>query len=75
MSVSYAHVPVYEASSVAGRFEVGVLLRAGDPDAPHSPPGLVQLQVHRVHPRVVGGHGVAHGGGDPVLLEVETGSQ
>lgn len=60
-----------EALAVAGRFEVWVLLSAGDLDAPHAPPGLVELQVNRVDAGVVGGHGVAHVHWDVVLLEAE----
>lgn len=64
-------VVVDEASAIACRFEMRILLSAGDPDVPNSPPGLVQLHVHRVDPRVVRGHGIAHVHGDIVLLEGE----
>ena len=63
---------VDEALAVAGGLEVRVLLGAGDPDVPHAPPGLVELQVNRVHARVVRGHGVAHVHRDVVLLETGT---
>lgn len=64
-----------ETSAEAGGLEVGVLLRAGHLDAPHLLPGVVQLHVHRVDARVVGGHGVAHVGGDPVFLVVQRGRE
>ena len=64
----YTDATVVEASSEAGRFEVGVLLRAGYLDAPHLLPSVVQLDVDGVHPRVVGSHSVAHVGGDAMLL-------
>lgn len=57
-----------EAAAVAGWLQVGVLLRAGHADAPHLLPGLIQLHVHGVHTRVVGGHRIAHVCGDAVLL-------
>ena len=60
-----------EALAVAGRFEVGVLLGAGDLDVPNASPSLVQLQVNRVDARVVRGHGVAHVHRDVVFLEVK----
>lgn len=72
---SYADAAVDETSAEAGGLEVGVLLRAGHLDAPHLLPGVVQLHVHRVDARVVGGHGVAHVGGNPVFLVVERGRE
>lgn len=58
-----------EALTVAGRFEVGVLFSAGDPNVPHTFPSLIQLQVDRVDTRVVRGHSVAHIHRDVVVLE------
>lgn len=63
---------VDEASAVAGRLQVWVLLRAGHTDAPHLLPCLVQLHVHRVHTRVVGCHSIPHVRGDTVLLGKRT---
>lgn len=60
---------VDEAAAVAGGFQVRIFLRAGHPDGPDLLPGLVELHVHRVHARVVGGHSVAHVSGDAVLLQ------
>lgn len=68
---SYADAAVDETSPEAGGLEVRVLLRAGHLDAPHLLPGVVQLHVHRVDARVVGSHGVAHVGGDPMFLVVD----
>lgn len=45
---AHHYVVVNEALAVAGRLEVGVLFSAGDPNVPHAPPRLVELQVHRV---------------------------
>lgn len=74
-SRSYADAAVDETSPEARGLEVRILLRAGHLDAPHLLPGVVQLQVHRVDARVVGGHGVAHVGGDPVFLVDERGEK
>lgn len=62
-------VAVDEALTIAGGLEVWILLSAGDPNVPHSPPSLIQLHVHRVHSWVVRGHGVTHVHWDVVLLE------
>ena len=69
------YAAVDEAAAVARGSQVGVLLGAGDLDGPHRLPGLVQLAVDRVHPRVVGCHRVAHVSGDPVLLETGEGRE
>lgn len=69
---AYHYVVVNEALAITSRFEVGVLFSAGDPNVPHTPPCLVELQVHRVHARVVRGHGVAHVHWDVVLLQEKT---
>lgn len=60
---------VDEAAAVAGGFQVWIFLCARHPDGPDLLPGLVQLHVHRVHARVVGGHSVPHVGGDAMLLQ------
>ena len=64
---------VDEAPAVAGWSEVRILLCAGHLDAPHCLPGLVQLAVDRVDPRVVGGHSISHVCRNPMLLEGKTG--
>lgn len=64
----YLNTGMHEATAIACRPQVGVLLRAGDADAPHGPPGLVQLSVHRIDAGVVWAHGVSHVYGDPMLL-------
>ncbi len=68
---SYANAAVDETSPEAGGLQVRVFLRAGDLDAPHLFPGVVQLHVDRVDARVVGRHRIAHVSGDPMLLEDE----
>lgn len=57
-----------EATAVAGRAEMGILLSAGHLDAPHRFPGLIELRVDRVHARVVGGHSIPQIRGNPMLL-------
>lgn len=69
----YHDAIVDEAPSVPCRLQVRVLFRAGDADVPHLLPGLVELQVHWVHARVVRGHRVAQPRGDAVLLQPTTG--
>lgn len=59
---------VNEATAVAGRAEMGVLLSAGRLDAPHRFPGLIELRVDGVHTRVVGGHSIPQIRGNPMLL-------
>lgn len=73
LAAAHHDAVVDEAAAVAGRLQVGVLLRAGHADAPHLLPGLVQLHVHGVHARVVGRHRVPHVCGDAVLLGREAG--
>lgn len=65
---SYTNATVDEATSEACRLQVRVLLRAGHFDTPDFFPGVVQLHVDRVDPRVMRSHCVAHVGGDSVLL-------
>lgn len=60
---------VDEAAAVASGFQVWIFLRARHPDGPNLLPSLVQLHVHRVHARVVGGHSVPHVSGDAMLLQ------
>lgn len=69
----YHDAIVDEAPSVPCRLQVRVFFRAGDADVPHLLPGLVELQVHWVHARVVRGHRVAQPRGDAVLLQPTTG--
>lgn len=59
---------VDEPAAVPGWPQVRVLLSAGHLDAPNRLPGLIELAVDGVHPRVVRGHGIAHICGDPMLL-------
>lgn len=66
---TYHDAVVDEATTVASGFQVGVLLRARHFDRPDLLPGFVQLHVHGVDTRVVGGHRVPHVGGDAVLLQ------
>lgn len=68
---SYANAAVDETSPEAGGLQVWVFLCAGDLDAPHLLPGVIQLHVDRVDTRVVGRHRIAHVSGDPMLLEDE----
>ena len=60
---------VDEAPAVPSWSQMRVFLSAGHLDAPHRLPGLVELAVNRVNPRVVRSHCVAHICGDTVLLE------
>ena len=51
---------VDEAAAVASRPQMGVFLCAGHLDAPHRLPGLIELAVNGVNPRVVWSHCIAH---------------
>ena len=57
-----------EATAVAGRAEVGVLISAGHLDAPHRFPGFIELCVDGVHAGVVGGHSIPQIRGNPMFL-------
>ena len=59
---------VNEATAVAGRAEMGILLSAGHLDAPHRFPGFIELCVDGVHAGVVGGHSIPQIRGNPMLL-------
>lgn len=60
---------VDEATAVTSRPQMGVLLSAGHLDAPHRLPGLIELAVNWINPRVVRRHRIAHICRDAVLLE------
>lgn len=60
---------VDETAAVASWPQMGVFLSAGHLDVPHRLPGLVELAVNWVNPRVVRSHCIAHICGDAVLLE------
>lgn len=60
---------VDEATAVTSWPQMGVLLSAGHLDAPHRLPGLVELAVNWINPRVVRSHCIAHICRDAVLLE------
>lgn len=49
MTSAHHDVVVDESFAITCRFEVGILFGAGDPYVPHTPPGLIELHVHRVH--------------------------
>ena len=67
-SVPHHNAIVNEATAVAGRAEMGVLLSAGHLDAPHRFPGFIELCVDGVHAGVVGGHSIPQIRGNPMLL-------
>jgi len=66
--VPHHNAIVNEATAVAGRAEVGVLLSAGHLDAPHRFPGFIELCVDGVHAGVVGGHSIPQIRGNPMFL-------
>lgn len=68
LGVPHHNAIVNEATAVAGRAEMGVLLSAGHLDAPHRFPGLIELRVDGVHTRVVGGHSIPQIRRNPMLL-------
>lgn len=58
-----------EATAVPSWPQMGVFLCTGHLDAPHRLPGLIELAVNWVNPRVVWSHGIAHICWDTMLLE------
>lgn len=68
LGVPHHNAIVNEATAVAGRAEMRILLSAGHLDAPHRLPGLIELRVDGVHTRVVGGHSIPQIRGNPMLL-------
>lgn len=68
MGVPYHNTIVNEASAVAGRAEMGILLSAGHLDAPHRFPGFIELRVDGVYARMVGSHSIPQIRGNPMLL-------
>lgn len=64
----YHDAIVNEATAVASRAEMGILLGAGHLNAPDRFPGLIELCVDGVHARVVGSHSITQIRRNPMLL-------
>lgn len=60
-----------KATAVTCRPQMGIFLSAGHFDVPHRLPGLIELAVNWVNPRVVRSHCIAHICWDAMLLEVD----
>lgn len=68
MGIPHHDAIVNEATAVAGRTEMRILLSAGHLDTPYRFPGLIELRVDGVHARVVGGHSIPQVRRNPMLL-------
>lgn len=62
---------VDEATAVTSWPQMRVFLSAGHLDAPHRLPGLIELTVNWINPRVVWSHCIAHICGNAMVLERE----
>lgn len=60
---------VYETTAVTSWPQVGVFFSTGHLYAPDRLPGLIELAVDWINPRVVWGYCIAHIGWDAMLLE------